>query len=345
VRRPFLRRFGAALVFPFAVSMLVPPALAADESRTNAKAVASSGDGSKEPAARPRHGARSKAADGTLVLFDNVYGIYVVPDHKDTYWLTDHFYRYETGIWLTSAAIGGPWELVPAHLVPDEAVQKYGTLKEPVTAKLPWNVEAVYDPALKAYKVVGRKGVFLFDGSFYRYDNGIWLTGKREDGPWVPASVKLLPPTLKKGVPAPESGQTVTLPDGTVVVYDSDAKIFRRQNRPDTALFDGKFFERREDKWFASPTAEGTFEEVAAASVPVPVRLLFKKPVDSQQKNASKPKDPAKQKDPAKKKDAAKQKKAKQKKAQHKKTQQDEAPNDKAQKTGTKGATSEEDSE
>ena len=81
------------------------------------------------------------------------------------------------------------------------------------------------------------KGVFLFDGRFYQYDNGVWLESKKEDGPWVTTSFKVLPVALRKAVPVPESGQSVRLPSGDTVVYDEATKLFRVENKAGDGSF------------------------------------------------------------------------------------------------------------
>ncbi|HXC52350.1 MAG TPA: hypothetical protein VN634_15825 [Candidatus Limnocylindrales bacterium] len=231
-----------------------------------------------------RHGSRAKAADGTMVVYDKVNGVFIVPGHKDTYWVDDKFYEYRNGVWVTSAQIAGPWELIPQHLVPDPAIERYEPLKTPVTATLPSGREVVFEPRLKVFKVAGRKGVFLFDGRFYRYDDGVWLESKSDDGPWTTTSMKILPVVLRKAVPEPEEGATVALPTGEKVVYDAGTKIFHVENKPDTLLFDGTFYERRDDKWFSAPGAAAGFKELGVTKLPPAVRLAYRKTSDGGKK-------------------------------------------------------------
>ncbi len=234
-----------------------------------------------------RLGSRAKAADGTMVVYDKVNGVFIVPGHKDTYWIDEKFYEYRNGVWVTSAQIAGPWELIPQHLVPDPAIQRYEPLKKPVTATLPSGREVVFEPRLKVFKVAGRKGVFLFDGRFYRYDDGVWLESKSDEGPWMTTSMKILPVVLRKALPVPEDGATVALPSGEKVVYDAGRKIFHVENKPDTLLFDGTFYERRDDKWFSAPGAAAGFHELAVTKVPPAVRLVYRKtPGDGEKKPA-----------------------------------------------------------
>ena len=233
-----------------------------------------------------RHGSRAKAGDGTLVVYDKVNGIYRVPDRSTTYWVDDTFYQYENGVWLESKVLAGPWALTPQHLVPDLALDRHAPPKTAVKATLPSGREAVFEPRLKVFKVAGRKGVFLFDARFYRYEEGIWFESKKDDGPWTPTSMKLLPVALRKAVPLPEGGTKVTLPSNEVVVYDAEKKIFRVENKPDTFLFDGTFYERRNDEWFAAPGAPAGYQEIQLTKVPSPVRMVYRKPPDPDKKKA-----------------------------------------------------------
>jgi len=258
-----------------------------------------------------RHGSRVTAADGTLVLYDKVIGIFIVPGHKDTYWRDDRYYHFDHGVWTSSAKADGPWELTSQRDVPEAAVLRFKPPKEEVTAKLPSGREAVYDTHLKVYKVAGQKGVFLYDGRFYRYDTGIWMDSKKDDGPWTPTSLKILPVALRKAVPPPDDGAKVTLPSGETVVYQQSSKLFRIENKPETVLFDGSFYELHGDKWVSAPGAPAGFQEINATKVPGPVRVLAKKPgePDKKKKTGDKPKKSDASK--AKKKKSAKKKGAK----------------------------------
>jgi len=262
-----LRRFGAALVLSFVAAISIVHG-------ASAEAPAPAGS------AGLRHGSRANAADGTLIAYDKVTGIYVVPDRKNTYWAGDRFFQYDGGLWLSATAVAGPWKLTPLKEVPEVARDRQGPAKGDVPAKLPSGAEAIFDPRLRAYKVVGKKGVFLYDAHFYRYDGGVWLGSDSDEGPWKPASIKSLPPPLHKSVPAPEAGALVTLPSGEKVVYDAATKLFNLEGKPDTLLFNGMFYEKREDKWFASETGSAGFAETPTAQVPAMVRLKYRKPGD-----------------------------------------------------------------
>ncbi len=272
MNRSFLRRVGAAPVFSLAailaVACFASPATADDP-----------------PTDAPRHGSRSKAGDGTTVVWDNVSGAYRVMNRWDTYWIDDRFYQYDNGVWQTAAKLAGRWGLVAQDLVPPVARGRHAAPKTEVTAKLPSGREAVYEPRLKVFRVAGRKGVFLFDAEFYRYDGGVWLVSAGDDGPWAAVSMKVLPVPLRKAVPPPEAGQSVTLPSGETVVYDAESKLFSVQGKPDTLLFDGTFYEKRDNKWFASSKSSAGFEELGVVKVPAPVRMKYRKPLGDKAKS------------------------------------------------------------
>lgn len=285
-----LRRFGAVVVWSLVVSTVTAPGPSFAEG----------------PTGSPIHGTRAKAGDGTLVVYDNVVGSYRVPDRQNAYWFGERFFLYENGVWLTAAAIAGPWDLSSAVLVPVALRERHTPPKKKVSAKLPWGAEAVYDPAIKVYKVAGKAGVFLFDGGFYRYDGGVWLTSKREEGPWELTSVKGLPPPLRRAVGKPEDKKAVKLPSGETVLYDAASDLFRVDGKTDTWLFDGNFYEKREAKWFASTKSAAGFEEVTPSKVPAPLRVHYrpkdgtagekggkKQPAGDKSKAAGKPKAPA----------------------------------------------------
>lgn len=275
------RRFGAAAAFTLALSFPMPmAAAAADEAPAKSAASPSDAkDAAKEDAAKdaPRHGARQKGGDGTLVVYDRVIGAWLVPGQKDTYWIDGRYWQYSGGLWLVASAAKGPWELTAERVVPEVARDRHAALKGPVTVKLPEGGEAVYDPKLKAYKVAGQKGVFLHDGLFHRYDDGVWLSSPKVGGPWAPGSARTLPPPLRKALPVPDDGQKVTLPSGDVVRYEAATKLFLVEGRADTVLFDGTFWEKKEERWFSSPSATKDFKEVEPGSVPVPVRMKYRK--------------------------------------------------------------------
>lgn len=290
------RRFGAAAAFPLVLALCLAASAADDAASSAAKA---SPDSAKSGAAKsdatkksdagsgaagdaaakdaPRHGARQKGGDGTLVVYDRVIGAWLVPGQKDTYWVDGRYWQYSGGLWLVASEAKGPWELTAARVVPEVARDRHVALKGAVTVKLPGGGEAVYDPKIKAYKVAGQKGVFLHDGLFYRYDDGVWLTATRTGGPWTPGSVRTLPPPLRKAVPVPDDGAKVTLPSGDVVRYEAATKLFLLEGRADTVLFDGTFWEKKEEQWFSAPDAKAAFKEVEPATVPVPVRMKYRK--------------------------------------------------------------------
>lgn len=256
-----MRRFGAALVFSFATSpFLLSTALA----------------GNDAPA--PLHlGSRAKASDGTEVVYDAVGGVFVVLDRKDTFWVAPRFYHVDNGLWLAAPALAGPWDLVPSADVPPEARGHRMPPKSTVTVKLPSGRDAVYEPVLKVFRVAGRKGVFLHEGIYYRYDTGLWLSSRGDDGPWAVASAKALPVPLRAAVPVPQPGETVKLPSGETVAYDADAKVFQLDGKPETAFFEGNFYEKRDDQWFSSTAGAGPFAETKVDKVPLGVRFKFRK--------------------------------------------------------------------
>lgn len=265
----FLRRFGAALLFSVVTLIPIVP---------HAFAEAPLAPGSPTL----RHGSRAHAADGTLLVYDKVNGIYVVPDRKQTWWVADRFFQSDGGLWLSATAIAGPWQLTPLKDVPAIAKDTRGPVKGEAKAKLPSGGEAIYDARLRAYKVAGKKGVFLVDATFYRYEGGVWLGSSSDEGPWAPTSIKSLPPPLHKSMPAPEAGATVTLPSGEKVVYDATTKLFNLEGKPDTLLLNGLFYEKRDDKWFSSASGTTGFVETPTPKVPALVRLKYRKPGDGQ---------------------------------------------------------------
>lgn len=231
----------------------------------------------KEEAEREgrRHGTRSKTPDGTLIVWDNVNSVWVAAESKNTYWVVDRYYRFDDGLWLESASTKGPWELRPEHRVPEAARDRHGPPKESVTPTLPSGIEAIYDPRIKVFKIAGRRGIFLFDASFYRYDGGVWLESVSVDGPWEPTSATALPQTLRQALSPPAKGSRVTLPGGDVLVSEGLPNLFAVEGRPDAIYFDGAFFERRNQKWFKSKTLASGWEEVPSQKVPGMVRQNY----------------------------------------------------------------------
>jgi hypothetical protein len=253
-----------------------------------------------------RHGARSKAADGTLLVWDNVNFVWIATEPKNTYWVGDHYFRFDEGIWLTSNLAKGPWEMTAAHLVPEAPRGRHGDPKETVTATLPSGLEAIYDPRIRVFKIAGKKGVFLFDGAFYRYDGGVWLESKSADGPWTHTSSVGLPAALRRAVAQPEQGTRVTLPSGDVLVSEGLPNLFAVEARPDAVYFDGAFYERRNQKWFKTTNLASDWEEVT--KIPPTVRSKYHKNPNkkgAQGKGADKKKHAGKDAASAKKKAAA----------------------------------------
>lgn len=262
------RRFGAAFV-----SCLAMLALQATSATAARQAFAE-----EAAAVELRHGSRATAKDGTLVVYDKVTGVYRVPGRENAYWTGERFFQYDNGLWQTSEAIAGPWRLASVKEVPEVAAQRHVPPRNTVTTALPSGQKAVYEPLLKAYKVVGLKGIFLVDARFYRYEGGIWLGGDTEEGPWSPASSKAIPPPLRKAVPKPAAGDKVTLPGGEVLVFEERSGLFTLEAKPDTVLFDGAYYERRGDKWMTSKQSSSGFEEVDSSVVPPPVRANYHLP-------------------------------------------------------------------
>jgi len=347
------RRFGAALVLCLATASFSSPcALAADAAREAAadaagqapadkaaKPADASGKHSNADAAKPappqadpatkdlRHGARSKASDGSSLIWDNVTGVFVSPDRPHTYWIADRFYQYKDGVWLTAGVLAGPWEVIAQHMVPELARGRHGVPRQSVTTKLPSGREAVYYSRLKAFKIAGRKGVFLFDATYYRYDNGVWLESTTDDGPWTAASARRLPSALRRGVPPPEGGTKVTLPSGETLVSEGDSGVFAVQDKPNLVYFDGSFYERRQSQWFVSNKSASGFEELANNKVPGAVRTNYHnaggspgKDKRAKDKAANKPKAEGSRNAATRSDDAAKDKAAAKKKAADKDT-------------------------
>jgi len=290
---PFsLRRFGAALVCSLAiVAPAAPPALATEPAAPAAKpgpaakpAPVASDSGAptsilraREEAEREgrRNGARSKAADGTLVVWDNVNSVWVAAGSKNTYWVDERYYRFDEGVWLTSKLLAGPWEITRQHLVPEAPRDRHAPPKDSVTASLPSGLEAIYEPRLKVFKIGGRKGIFLHDGLFYRYDGGVWLESGVVDGPWTPTSSVALPQSLRRALAPPEKGSRVTLPSGDVLVSEGQPNLFAVDGRPDALYFDGAFYERRNQKWFKSASLASEWEEISSQKIPGTVRSNY----------------------------------------------------------------------
>ncbi len=58
--------------------------------------------------------------------------------------------------------------------------------------------DAVYDPALGVYVVVGLQNYYLYNDSYYRYDRGQWYSSRNIDRGWHNYSADKLPPGLAK---------------------------------------------------------------------------------------------------------------------------------------------------
>ncbi|HYC00136.1 MAG TPA: hypothetical protein VEC57_13460 [Candidatus Limnocylindrales bacterium] len=223
------------------------------------------------------HGARSKAADGTTVIYDKVRGVHVVPDQQNTFYSGDRFYRHIEGIWMTAAASKGPWDLASPVDVPLSLRDAYLPPKKKVTAKLPNGIEAVYQPELKVFAVPTQAGVYIHDGRYYRYADGVWLTSVKIEGPWELAATKKLPGPLKHRVKPPAAGTKVTLPSGTVVEYDADLLMFRVVGQNEVFLSDGMFITRRDGKWMSASAPDGNYLEMHAQRVPAALKAHYKK--------------------------------------------------------------------
>ncbi len=275
-----------------------PPGAAAASSPSSApddagKNATSGGQGSGEDkgsaakkaadAPEPRHGQRSKAADGSLLVYDKVVGAYRATEHVSTYWIDGRFWRFEDGVWSSADKFDGPWSVVSAQVVPKAARDQHSAPKTTTKMVLPSGREAIFEPRLKVHKVVGLKGVFLFDGEFYRYDGGVWFASQGEDGPWRPTSGKPLPPPLKRALPEPVHGDKVTMPSGAVLVYDGNSRLYSVEGRPATVFFDGAFYEREEDRWMRSVDGGAQMQPVEVTTVPVPVRAKYHTPAGGKQ--------------------------------------------------------------
>ena len=236
-----------------------------------------------------------------MLIWDNVTGVFVSPDQSKTYWVGERFYQSKDGVWLTSGVLAGPWQMIAQQMVPEAARGRHGVPKESVTTTLPSGREAVFDPRLKAFKIAGKKGVFLFDAGYYRYDSGVWLESTSDEGPWAAVSAKRLPGALRRGVPVPDAGTKVTLPSGETLASEGESGLFAVDGKPDAVYFDGSFYERRESKWFVSNKSASGFEELATNKVPGVVRSNYHKGNDSggKAKPADKEKAAARSKTPA----------------------------------------------
>lgn len=275
-----LRRAGAARLAGLAAALccaIASPARAGDEPAAGTGGSEPSAAADTRESAALHHGKHDKAADGTAIVYDKVRGVFLVPSLERVYWIDEKFFRYEAGLWLGAGALAGPWRLVAQRDVPPVALRLHESRKGATVAKLPSGREAVFDPKLRAHRVAGKDDVFVVDGSFVRYDSGVWLESSSEDGPWSLAQERKLPPALRKAMPVPGPGRAVTLPSGEVVVYDSDAAMFVLRDKPGTTLFDGTFYERRGGKWFAAASKTENFIEADPAKVPQPVRSKYHK--------------------------------------------------------------------
>lgn len=229
------------------------------------------------PRKTPIHGAPSKAADGTELFYDAVAGAYAVRGSKHTYWIGERYYRHSGGMWVTATESKGPWSLTPQALVPVSLRNYLPPPRTAVTATLPSGTELAFAPELKVYKVVGKNGLYVFDGSFYRYQDGLWLAAPSENGPWGLTSVRGLPLLLLKKVVPPEDGGEATIPSGEKVAYVAAAKAFRLDGKTDTYLFDGTFYEKRGEKWLSSEKAGSDYVDVPTPRVPSPLRVFYRR--------------------------------------------------------------------
>lgn len=278
------RRLGTAVLWCSLFLLFPGPAARANDGPA-APEPAAAAPSAPGPAASPtpppaaatlHHGARAKAGDGTLLVYDGVAGAYRAPALGDAFWIGDRFYRRDSGVWLTGPAATGPWQLLPQADVPAAARDCCPAQRSAASVRLPSGIEAVYEPRLKAFKVAGHKGVFLHDATFYRYDNGLWLGSSSVDGPWAPATPRPLPTPLRKAVGEPTDGQTVTLASGEVLVWDGHAKVFAMRDKPNVVLHEAKYFEKRGARWFESSAPSAAFVAMDVKDVPAPVRFRFR---------------------------------------------------------------------
>ncbi len=209
------------------------------------------------------------------MIFDRVFGAYAVPGHPRTYWSGDSFCRSIDGVWLGAAALAGPWELIPSTSVPVSLRGAFPVPKERVRVTLPSGLVLVYEPGLRVFAVAGRPEVYVFEGRFLRYLNGVWLASRQQDGPWELSQTKGLPQLLLRKARPPDDGARVSVPSGVVMEYDADLALFRVADKDDMFFHNGLFFERRDLKWLDSTRADSGFVEIAPAKVPAALRAYY----------------------------------------------------------------------
>ncbi len=83
------------------------------------------------PPHAPAHGYRHKRHDtsGTQVTlqFDTDLGVYVVLGHRDHYWSSDRYFRWNGERWEVSMELEGGWTIVVSGDVPSRLAAKHKT--------------------------------------------------------------------------------------------------------------------------------------------------------------------------------------------------------------------------
>jgi len=82
------------------------------------------------PPHAPAHGYRHKHSDGSVLLFDSQFGLYIVTGHVDVYYHDASYYRIYKGMIETSNKANGPWHKANSKSIPDGMHKKVAIANE-----------------------------------------------------------------------------------------------------------------------------------------------------------------------------------------------------------------------
>jgi hypothetical protein len=72
------------------------------------------------------YGGRTVTRGELMLIYDPGIHVYVVQSYPDTYYSSQSYYRYSSGIWVRSRTVNGPWERCSHGELPSGLRDRWG---------------------------------------------------------------------------------------------------------------------------------------------------------------------------------------------------------------------------
>lgn len=141
----------------------------------------------------PKEAVTARLPSGLEVVFEPRLKVFKVAGHKGVFLFDASFYRVDSGLWLGSSSVDGPWAPTSSKLLPVPLRRAVGDPDEGQTVTLPSGEVVVWEASSKVFTLKDKPTVVLHDGTYFEKRDDEWFESAQSSAGFTQKNVQDIP--------------------------------------------------------------------------------------------------------------------------------------------------------